>query len=382
MSRKNNIPPTHPTTQKYISVIIACKNESKNIPQLIAAMTTQQYPTDKYEVIIVDDGSTDDTAQVIRDMIKNISNIKYLHVSSDNYPHVVGKKKAITCGVMASCGEILAFSDADCVPEKDWLADINISFARHTDFYAGYSPHIYPKDNLIHRLKSIERASIFAVTAGSFGMGIPITCTARNMAYTRSLWDKVDGFAGIEHILSGDDDLMLMKSRHHIHSYCFSFLSTAIVHSYEDKDIGNQVQSETRRVSKIRHFPLYVKLLVAFLSIFYSYLLYRFLHVLFSILALSDVSILIKNLDLGIAMLLKILLEFTLIYMFFKKIRHSKSDTYILKKSEPMQKKKNGGKSLSLPSFIYHFLLAEILYIPYFLYFGIRGTFGKYRWIR
>ena len=253
--------------QKFISVIIACKNEEKRIKELITALLNQTYDKAYYEVIIADDNSTDNTAMIVKKLINDYPNFKYVFVKPESHPNIIGKKKAITVGVCNSKGEILAFTDADCVPQTEWIASINSLFTENIDFYAGYSPLIFNKDNFFSKLKNLERASIFAVCAGSFGINIPLTCTARNMAYRRSLWNRVNGFSQIEHLRSGDDDLMLLKTRNYVNQYNFSFDETSFVQSFEDKNYKEQLNQETRRGSKFLYYPLYVKLLIIFMDV-------------------------------------------------------------------------------------------------------------------
>ena len=334
--------------KNFISVIIACKNEESNIINLIKSLKNQTYHKDHYEVIFADDGSTDSTADIIKQNIKDVRNFHYLYVEQNAYPDLRGKKKAISYAIEHSFTnkeKILAFTDADCTPEKDWLWDINQAFINGCDFYAGYSPIHFEKSNIFTNLKNIERASIFAVSAAGFGLGIPLTCTARNMAYKSSIWIKSEGFLGIGHILSGDDDLMLHKARHFIDKYHFSFHPNAFVTSFNENKLNNQIAHETRRASKFIHYPPHIKLLIVFVTIFYLFLLYQ---IVVSVITLSI------PFDLTIAIASKILLEFTLLSIFLMKVN-----------------KLNLMKS---------FFLAELFYIPYFLFFGIKGTLGKYKW--
>ena len=340
--------------EQNIYVIIACKDEENNIDRLIESLKEQSYSKNKFKVILADDNSADNTASVIKNKIKDIDNFHYLYVPADCYQNVLGKKKALTYAIEYALSEdtaidILAFTDADCLPEKDWLIDINKAFLNDYDFYAGYSPIDFPdKDklsNIYSRLKNMERASIFAVSAAGFGMNIPLTCTARNIAYHASLWKQTKGFSGIEHILSGDDDLMLHKSSNYINKTYFSFNQNAIVHSTNENNLSKQYNQEIRRASKFLYYPLYIKLLIISVIIFYIFLIY---NIIYSIINLTF------SLDLFYSLTLKVLFEFMFLFLFLMFIKKIK--------------------------LIRTFLLAQILYIPYFLFFGIMGSFGKYKW--
>ena len=327
--------------KKFISVIIACKNEEMNIGKLIQSLKDQSYDKEFYEVIIADDNSTDSTATKIKESIQHDANFHYVFVAPESFSDILGKKKAITTAVQIAKGNILAFTDADCIPERDWLSDINQAFEK-CDFYAGYSPLIL---NKYQNIKNLERASIFAVCAGSLGLRTPLTCTARNMAYTRDLWDKVEGFKGIGHILSGDDDLMLLKMRNFTNRYHFSFNPNAIVISEEKNNLSKQINQETRRASKFKYYPLYIKLLIVSIAIYYVLLLYNFIASFFTMSVSCGLLFAIAS---------KLILEFLLLFIFLNNFKKT--------------------------SYLKTFLIAELLYIPYFLFFGIKGTLGKYKW--
>ena len=337
------------SSTKLISVIIACKNEQDNIALLIDSLKKQSYHN--YEVWLCDDHSTDQTATIIKENIIGDNRYHYVYIPSDfSTPYqkkrkqdLKGKKKALSYGIDKSKGAILAFTDGDCLPGPEWLSDINNCFKNnlHNSFYAGYSPLIFPQANFVTHLKNLEKASIFAVCAGSFGLHIPITCTARNIAYSKSLWEKVQGFNGIGHILSGDDDLMLLKMRKHIQNYFFSFHNTAIIPTREKLDLQKQLHQDTRRGSKFIYYPLALQSLILFITIYYLLILY---------------NLWMKNFTFNfyLSLILKINCEFIFIFIFLKKFNR----LYYLKT----------------------FIIAELLYIPYYLFFGIKGTFGKYHW--
>ena len=321
-------------------MIVACKNEERNIKNLITALENQTYDKDYYEVILVDDDSIDSTAKTIKDCIYSLPNFFYLK-TMPAYQREIGKKKAISTGVAESRGEILAFTDADCLPAPDWLRDIDSAITDKVDFYAGYSELLHPKKNLFSALKNLERAAIFAVCAGSFGLNIPITCTARNIAYRKDIWLQTKGYEGIGHIPSGDDDLMLLKSRNFIRSYFFSFCQTAKVDSIENNNFDQNLNQETRRASKLRHYPLYVKLLILFVAFYFCFLVYNIVFFNFDSYFFAGVG-------------LKVALEFLLLSVFLGCVKRLK---YLLV-----------------------FPLIELLYIPFFLFIGCKGTFGRYVW--
>ncbi len=169
---------------------------------------------------------------------------------------LVGKKNALNEAIKLAKYDILAFTDADCLPSPFWLQEINSHFTDETEFVAGYAP-LLVKPKWLSTLKNLERSSIFALTAGSFGWNWAVTCTARNMAYRKELFKKKNGFQGIGHLRSGDDDLMLQKLAPKKMRFMFS--EKSFVPSDDKKNIKEQVNLETRRASKWNYYPISIK---------------------------------------------------------------------------------------------------------------------------
>ncbi len=326
-----------------ISVIIAARNEEKYIPELLKILLDQNYPKNKFEIIVADDRSTDETSNIVKELIKINSNLKLVRIEKESKT-LVGKKGALNAAISASGYDILAFTDADCLPTRNWLMEISRHFTPEIDFIAGYSPLII-KNKLFSFLKNLERASIFAVTAGAFGINWKISSCGRNMAYRRTLFLQVEGFSGIGHIRSGDDDLMLLKMSQHINRTTFMFTRDSIVKSYDKEDVEQMIQLENRRASKWKFYPYSIKILTLFIFLYY---------ILFLTALCGLIINYISPFNFAILLLIKIIPEFLLLTVFLFKIRRIR--------------------------LLLAFPFAELVYIPYFIYFALKGTFGKFKW--
>lgn len=106
-----------------ISVIIPAFNEEKVLPKCLKALRDQTYPDEKYEVIVVDNGSKDRTSEIAREYGAR----PLLFEAS----HRVGAVR--NYGVSKAHGEVFAFMDADSYPAKDWLEQIEKEFEAHPD---------------------------------------------------------------------------------------------------------------------------------------------------------------------------------------------------------------------------------------------------------
>ena len=250
-----------------ISIIVAARNEEKFLPLLLEKIANQNYPRDKYEIVLADDRSTDRTSEIIRKFQGKYDNIKAIRIEKENIK-LVGKKGALDAAIKAAKYDILTFTDADCFPSENWLREINNHFSEKTDFVAGYSPLINSPKILL-MLKNLERASIFAVTAGGFAWNWGVTCTARNLAYRKDLFQKVSGFERIGHLKSGDDDLMLQKMNKHIRKMNFMFTSDSIVFSHDKENLREHADLESRRASKWKYYPFSIKLMTLIIFLYY-----------------------------------------------------------------------------------------------------------------
>jgi len=198
-----------------ISVIVAVKNEGKNISNCLSALVNQKYPQNLFEIIVVNDGSKDNTVQTVNNLISKFPNIRLLN-SDDLDSPLKGKKRAITAGIMQSKSEIIITIDADCQVENNWLNSIISNFNDSTGIVAGAT--LISKNNensLFTKFQSLDSLCFTICGAGSIGSGRPTICSGSNLAFRRQAFLDVDGYAGLENFQSGDDDILLQKIASH-----------------------------------------------------------------------------------------------------------------------------------------------------------------------
>ncbi len=195
--------------KKPVSVIICARNEAENLEKHLPAILEQNYP--EYEVIVVNDSSTDRTDEVIASFLK-----KYPHLKTSSIPpeqkFTHGKKLAQTIGVKAARNEILIFTDADCVPvSKNWLRRMYSNFAVDKDIVLGYGGYFYEPTFLNNYI----RYDAMMIAMQYFGyalIGMPYMGVGRNLAYRKELFIKNKGFTRHYHLISGDDDLFVNET--------------------------------------------------------------------------------------------------------------------------------------------------------------------------
>ena len=202
--KKGNVP--HTIDQPPVSVIICAKNEGDNLRRFLPLVLEQNY--NNYEVIVVNDGSWDDTDKIIKDFQEDYNNL-YITTIPQDTRIISHKKLAITVGVKAAKNEILLFTDADCRPlTPDWISIMIRNFDEQTEFVLGHGNY-YEENSFVSKLVSYDTLTIAMQYMGFALLGYPYMGVGRNMAYRKSTFFRLKGFAGFLHIPSGDDDLLI-----------------------------------------------------------------------------------------------------------------------------------------------------------------------------
>jgi biofilm PGA synthesis N-glycosyltransferase PgaC len=193
------------THNHLLSVVIAFRNESANLSLLIENLEQQQFPKENFEVILVNDHSTDDSLEVISKLSK--SWIKVIQLSDQK----IGKKAALDFGINYSSGEIIITTDADCRLLPMWLSKINERFqAGNMKMLAGLV-RIDESNSFFSQLQAMEFASLMGTTGATFGLGSPTMCNGANLCFRKSAYLEVNGYDGNAEIPSGDDEFLMRK---------------------------------------------------------------------------------------------------------------------------------------------------------------------------
>ena len=187
-----------------VSVIVCAKNEAENLKNNLPKVLEQDYPN--FEVIVVDDGSTDNSQQILLDIKK-----KYpiLHVINESNKELPGKKGALTKGILAAKNEILLLTDADCFPDNSyWLKSMISQYSEEKPIVLGFSPYV--KENSLLNYFIRYETAYTATQYLSFAIaGMPYMGVGRNLAYKKALFIESKGFERHLNIASGDDDLFV-----------------------------------------------------------------------------------------------------------------------------------------------------------------------------
>ncbi|MBI3579022.1 MAG: glycosyltransferase [Ignavibacteriales bacterium] len=205
----------------FVSIVVAARNEEQSIGRLLEQLTRQTYPS--YEIIIVNDRSTDGTATIVQSYRQAHHNLRLIDIDSLN-GDMPPKKNALAKGIAASKGVILCFTDADCIPTLNWTEELVEAFEPSVGLVAGYSPYdrtlVWTEthktslsEELFLRFIEYEEFKGAVWSAGAIGWEKGWLCTGRSLAYRKTVYDEVGGFEKIKESISGDDDLFLQLVR-------------------------------------------------------------------------------------------------------------------------------------------------------------------------
>jgi len=323
-----------------ISILIAVRNEQLRIGLLLRAIAKIEYQG-SWEVIFIDDGSTDQSKDTISNFIDENPKIQMQLISAKGK----GKKSAISQGVELSKHDYILTIDADCSFKSGILNCYSKSFLLGNIFIAG--PVKMSSSNLFQRLQAVEFTALTGAGAILLEAGNPIYCNGANMAYKKSAFKKVKGYNGNEHIASGDDQFLLQKmSEHFPGKIAYLKSREAIVTTEAEPSFQKLINQRIRWSSKWKKFRS-VKMILTSLLFFLSYTSTPIL-VVFLLFGQVDLY------PIVIAVISKFIVE----YLYVKRL----NDFF------------------QLDSFALSVVSLQIFYPFFIVFLAIASIFGSYSW--
>jgi len=195
-----------------VSVIICAKNEAENLERFLPLVLEQDYPDSLYEVLVVNDGSTDATGALLSRLQQEYGHLNVLTLPADTEKDLPGKKFALAKGIEAARHERLLLTDADCGPSSpQWLKYMTGS---DKDIVLGYGAY-KAGPGILNKFIRWETAHTCMQYASYARRGKPYMGVGRNLSYKKSLVNALENDEGFKavyrHTPSGDDDLLISK---------------------------------------------------------------------------------------------------------------------------------------------------------------------------
>lgn len=204
----DSIIPVNNTPSLKISVVIAARNEEQNVENCLNSIVNQEFNKDDFEIIIINDHSSDNTLNIIEEFKKRYKNVHCYSLSETS-----SKKAAIKLGVSKCLYNVVVITDADCEVSTNWLSLISTKFNNDLSLFIGPVQSI-SKGGLFGAFQELDMFSLQGFTFGSLGYNNPILINAANMAFNKT--DYLTYYPiSTENIPSGDDMFLLEKLKRH-----------------------------------------------------------------------------------------------------------------------------------------------------------------------
>lgn len=249
-------------SQKYLqfSVIIAAKNKEKDIISLLEPLKKLNYPQENYEIIIVDDGSIDDTFNLLIQNSKSFENIKILKAEGKKYS---GKKGALQIGIENSKFPFVLITDADCIVNENWLNSYSNKFSQGYDLLFGVAPYV--QTNLfLNKIICFENLRGHILTFFFAKIGLPYSAAARNLGFKKSSFEKVGGYKNTLDTLSGDDDLLIREFKKHKLKISVVEEQGSEVFTHSKNKMKDFLFQRGRHTSSSNYYSFYNKIILFF----------------------------------------------------------------------------------------------------------------------
>lgn len=186
------------------TIIVPFRNEAENLPNLLNSFSNLNYPLNLFEVILVDDNSVK-KFQILNSkfQIRIIDNVRV-----SNSP----KKDAISTAMQHLKTNWVITTDADCIVPENWLLSFDNYIQENQVSMLAGAVSYECENSFLHHFQQLDLTSLQGATIGSFGLNKAFMCNGANFAYTKSLFEKLNGFEGNNKIASGDDVFLLQKA--------------------------------------------------------------------------------------------------------------------------------------------------------------------------
>ena len=355
----------------FVSVVVPARDEAASIEACLSSILACDYPADRFEVLVVDDLSEDATPAVVERVMRGVNapvaaggrdsveeapeRLRLLHMPENLDRARAHKKRAIEKGVAHALGALVLTTDADCTVPPGWIRAMASAFedieadpeaVPVTAFVSG--PVLYrPGRTAFARMQALEFLGLVAAGAGAIGAGRPMICNGANVAYRKDVFEALGGFSGIDHLTSGDDELLMQRIHDATpHRVRFCPAPEAAVLTEPAPTLRAFFHQRKRWASKGAHYPN--RRLVALLVAIYLF----YVGLLGGALALPFAPAVAPW--LGAASALKLLPEAALLWPACRHFRRRR--------------------------LFWLFIPEQVLHVPYLVVLAAAGALGNYEW--
>ncbi len=333
----------------FVSIVIPTRNESENINACLESIFKQNYSKDLFEVVVVDDYSTDPTLRLAREVNeKNLTVLNLMQYLGNPGEYVPNKKKAIALGIKNAKGDLIITTDGDCTMNENWLKAM-VGYYLQNDYKLLTGPVMMkPAYFPLQIFQQLDVMNLIGITGATLRNNFPTMCNGANLMYAKQTFHEVEGFKGNHDVPTGDDVFLMHKiNERYPGSVGFVKNYYACVFTKPERGIGKFISQRIRWISKSTDFNDFKVSLVLYFAYFFNIFIIVALCFTFP---LSEFS----WLPLAVVACTKLFADFLFnipVTIFFRK-------WYML---------------LLLP-------IIEVFYVLYVIVIGPLSLTGRYRW--
>jgi cellulose synthase/poly-beta-1,6-N-acetylglucosamine synthase-like glycosyltransferase len=258
------------------SILIPARNEENSIAHCLHSIYAQDYPPHLFEVVVIDDHSTDGTSQLVNELRSSYPSLKLITLADEVKGKLLNayKKKAIDTAIPQTSGEWIITTDADCLVDAQWLKSYD-SFIRKTDPVLVAGPvKFLDNGSFVSIFQCLDFLSLQGITAAAVSADQHSMCNGANLAYRKNAFIKVNGFKGIDNVASGDDMLLMHKIKKQFPGKLgYLFSPAAVVRTTPMPDWISFFNQRIRWASKAEKYEDRTIIAVLLLVYFYNVLL-------------------------------------------------------------------------------------------------------------
>ncbi len=235
------------------SIVIPARNEAANIEACIAGILGQNYPTHLFEVIVIDDFSEDETANIVASIALQHNNVRLLRLQDFTKDEniIAYKKRAIEIAIEQANHPWIITTDADCSFTKHWLASYDGYIQEHNCVMIAAPVSYKNTGSFLSVFQVLDFISLQGITAAAVGSGSHTLCNGANLCYSKEAFESVGKFSGIDHLPSGDDMLLMHKMKESFEGKIgYLYAQDAVVTTAPSATLGLFIQQRIRWSSK------------------------------------------------------------------------------------------------------------------------------------
>jgi len=184
----------------FVSIVIAARNEENNLPNCLESVTKQTYPSSNYEIIVVNDGSTDRTEDTCKSFIQRYPYIKLINVKEDKFQK--GKANALAQGIDAAQGVIILITDADCMVPPTWVEQTARRYNNDIGLIGGFT--LQNAKTPFEGMQSLDWVFILGIAAAAARLKYPLGSIGNNLSFRKSAYDQIGGYRRLKFSVTED----------------------------------------------------------------------------------------------------------------------------------------------------------------------------------